>query len=464
MFGRTSAGHDLPLSVSFCGRPFARTVLFCLVVCWSVAYATQAYAHGRPPQVYQVLPSATDGNDLAFAATFGLAMPDGARVDAWRWSCASAQGRVSSEDPTVLAVDGGYLAATFRGLMRLDAGGCRTEVVDPAFERVFIDVQRGPDGAVWALTSDGGDTANGIFVSHDDGLTFEARAAEIEVMLFERLRISPSDPQVMYLSGANPATADRPEREMAVFRSGDGGATWTRFDVPRREDERAIFLLEVDPDDPMRLYAYVSRQPNAYLVPERVIRSEDGGVTWEDLFSIRGNFGAFALHGGRVYIGAIEAGGFDDPDTGEFFQPPQGLWGAAPGGTFEHLQDAFPVACLRSTAEGLWACSSSLTGPFDVGRSQDGGRTFEARFSLEQLSSANDCGGMERMYCAVEDRDLKDDYDLNICVDVPCTESAGGGCQASESSTGALWWAFYAIGWVAVRRRMGGGLRGRNAG
>lgn len=75
------------------------------------------------------------------------------------------------------------------------------------------------------------------------------------------LAVAPSAPEVVYSAGTR------------LFRSADAGRTWEPTGAP---EGSASCLLSVDAADPLRLYA---------LLPDRVLRSLDGGTSWETILS-----------------------------------------------------------------------------------------------------------------------------------------------------------------------------------
>jgi photosystem II stability/assembly factor-like uncharacterized protein len=114
-------------------------------------------------------------------------------------------------------------------------------------------------------------TARGPFRSTDRGDTWRALAwpdegAEVWTFLFH-----PRTPDMLY-AGAAPA---------AVYRSADGGDSWTRLDRFRAPGRVAmgfpcrVTRLAADPSAPSELYAG--------LEVDGVLRSLDGGDTWDDV-------------------------------------------------------------------------------------------------------------------------------------------------------------------------------------
>ena len=96
----------------------------------------------------------------------------------------------------------------------------------------------------------------------------------------ESIALSPSDPSVMYLAAGadfNPADGEAPTGSGRVLRSDDGGVTWTageqRFFVSGNQEYRQLGeRLGVDPQDPDHLFLGTRRQG--------LWESRDGGQTF----------------------------------------------------------------------------------------------------------------------------------------------------------------------------------------
>jgi photosystem II stability/assembly factor-like uncharacterized protein len=146
--------------------------------------------------------------------------------------------------------DGGWQRLT-GGLP--DDADVRAIAIDPRDARVvFAGTQYGP------------------YRSGDAGERWEAVSLPDRDAVVWSLAFDPRDPRTMY-AGTAPT---------AVYRSGDGGATWTRL-AGLRAPGRVVMSfptrvtrIAVDPTDPAQLYAA--------LEVDGVTRSLDGGQTWED--------------------------------------------------------------------------------------------------------------------------------------------------------------------------------------
>lgn len=413
------------------------------------------HAHGTPAEVYQIIPG--DTGMLSFATTYGLVLETDT---GWRWVCSGAMQRSPNERVSVVRASGGeFLGATFGGLRRAEPNACGGELASPLLDRIVIDIvadENTPD-VVWALTSDGRDTDNGVFRSMNGGETWSAVNDSVSTILFERLRIAPGNSDVLYLSGAFPRTESMPERRVFTYRSVDGGVTFESFEFPIAEGERNLYLLGVDPVLEDTVYARVVRSVESYDSPERLVVSRDGGETWETLLSFRSEISGFAQLDGRIYVSAPQLGSYEDRVTGEQVFPEMGLWASEDAGaTFEHLQDDASLTCLNAVDGELWACAAHTSGTWDVGRSADAGRTFEGVFALDELVGPVECPGPA--LCEVENADLIRDYALDICLSPPCVPVttpgvSGGGCSASTRQYRSIWGSLVGLGLLFFGRR-----------
>jgi photosystem II stability/assembly factor-like uncharacterized protein len=125
---------------------------------------------------------------------------------------------------------------------------------------------------------------DGIYKSVDGGRTWKHLGLR-ETERFSRVVIHPSQPQVVLAAAMGHAFGRNPER--GIFRSADGGATWTR--TLYVDDTTGASDVAIDPQDPNIVYAGMydyQRQPWHFRSGgpgSGLYRSSDGGVTWKKL-------------------------------------------------------------------------------------------------------------------------------------------------------------------------------------
>ena len=193
-------------------------------------------------------------------------------------------------------------------------------------------------------------TRNGVYKSTDGGETWD----RISTWRANALSIDPANPQVIVAAvsdgvirsadgGETWRSADglpaKPAKDVSsllraptgvmyvsywedcshLYRSTDGGATWSRVDIillaspldrcPRGSG-RTLLLLAVDPNAPATLYASVSFSSLSGL-----LRSSDGGVSWRPA-GLHRTVLSLALTPSSLYAGTSRGGVYRSDDRG----------------------------------------------------------------------------------------------------------------------------------------------------
>ncbi|TMQ71656.1 MAG: glycosyl hydrolase [Candidatus Eisenbacteria bacterium] len=106
------------------------------------------------------------------------------------------------------------------------------------------------------------------------------------------IAVAPSDPNVVYVGMGESCIRGNVSQGDGVYKSTDGGRTWTHLGL---ESTRQIGRIRVHPDDPQRLY--VAALGHAFgPSPDRgVYRSKDGGATWQRVLFVNDSTGAVDL-------------------------------------------------------------------------------------------------------------------------------------------------------------------------
>ena len=125
---------------------------------------------------------------------------------------------------------------------------------------------------------------DGVYKSTDGGRTWSHAGLE-KTMAIGRIRVHPSNPDVVYVAALGNPYGPNPER--GVFKSTDGGKNWTRAHFV---DERTGAVdLGMDPKDPDVLYAgfwEVFRTPHSLSSGgpgSGLFKTTDGGRNWTKL-------------------------------------------------------------------------------------------------------------------------------------------------------------------------------------
>jgi len=216
-----------------------------------------------------------------------------------------------------------------------DAGTTWTNVSDGVFEAGSVGAiavaESAPDvvyvGTGTACLRTNVSPGVGMYRSSDAGRTW-VHAGLRDAGQIARVRIHPGNPDLVYAAVVGNVFAPTPTR--GVFRSKDGGKTWQK--VLFVNDETGASDLALDPADPRVLYAgtwTVDRKPwtlDSGSKEGGIYKSTDGGDTWTRLggglpAGIVGRTGVAVARGrpGRVWA-LVEAAG----DEGGLFRSDDG--------------------------------------------------------------------------------------------------------------------------------------------
>jgi photosystem II stability/assembly factor-like uncharacterized protein len=191
----------------------------------------------------------------------------------------------------------------------------------------------GPEGRVYALTSDGlFESSGGIWQK----LPFPEMAAS--------LAVSPQDSQILYAGGVS----------MGIYRSTDGGRGWERvsagLDMPPGAALR-VTALEVDEEDPYRVVAATSYGIGNRFTASSVYESRDGGASWAKLVEANGLVTQLTPGQGAIYM--VGEGGL--VRYGEQVEP-------LPAASSDRLRVGLPpLAKLMSNPSGIQVLILVLT-------------------------------------------------------------------------------------------------------
>jgi len=192
------------------------------------------------------------------------------------------------------------------------------------------------DGGVWK-TDDYGRTWQPIFDSMPTGSIGD-------------VAVAPSNPNVIY--GGSGEGVQRPDLSVGdgMYKSVDGGKTWKHLGLA---DGYQIGGLAIDPKNENRVFAAVLGHPYGPNTERGVYRTTDGGATWTKVFYIDENTGTIQVtidptNSDIVYADMFEAR--QGPwENGEFTGPNSGLFKSVDGGNnWKRLEKGLP-----GKAEGL---------------------------------------------------------------------------------------------------------------
>lgn len=378
-----------------------------------------AAAHGRPAALGQLVASPEDPNRLVARGTWGLAISLNGGAT-WRWSCAAAYGvDARNEDPPLTVFRGGRLAvATFEGVFVSDGTGCDWGRPTGAPANTFvIDVVRGASSDEGYLVATAFEVDDRIFRTRDAGMSWQPVGDPIAGVLVDRIRAAPSDERIVYLSAAMPARAGE-AREVFTLRSGDAGESFARRLFALEPGETNLLLEGVDAADPSRLYARVTHF-GGELEPERVVRSIDGGDSWETILRIPDVGGVVFDADGALFVGSRLGGVHRSSDGGD---------------TFEQVS-SLTARCLMASEGSLWLCNDEAVDGRALSRSSDSGGSFAPVVKLREIVELLPCPACSEVgyTCPAWSPDVAFDLGLDAGVDAGFSDAGTGAPRDAEA-------------------------------
>ncbi len=222
------------------------------------------------------------------------------------------------------APDAIYVATASGGLFKsLNNGTSWSPIFDRVDAMMSIgDVAVAPSNpnVVWVGTGEANNRqssswGDGLYKSVDGGRTWRFMGLR-ETRHIGRIIIHPSDPDIVYVAAVGHLWG--PNAERGVFKTTDGGETWNK--VLYVNEQTGANDIVMDPQDPQALFASTyQRQRKAWGFNgggpgSGIYRSYDGGATWTRLSNglpagDKGRIGLDIFQGdGRIVYATVEAG------------------------------------------------------------------------------------------------------------------------------------------------------------
>ena len=122
-----------------------------------------------------------------------------------------------------------------------------------------------------------GAVSGGLWESRDAGRTWRPIFDGQPVNAIGALAVAPSDPAVLYVGTGEADMRSDITQGDGMYRSSDGGQSWTRIGL---DDSQQIGRILVDPRDPDRVFVAALGHPYGPNPERGVFRTTDGGRTW----------------------------------------------------------------------------------------------------------------------------------------------------------------------------------------
>lgn len=185
-----------------------------------------------------------------------------------------------------------YVGAASGGLWKTEDGGVNWKSImedKPVHSIGALAVAPSDPQIVWAGTGESFIRSNvsvgeGVWKSTDGGTTWNKMGLE-STFRISRVLINPSNPDVVYVGSLGHAYS--PQKDRGVFRTNDGGKTWTK--VLFVNDSTGVSDMVMDPNNPRIIFAGLwqldiktwGRQSGGK--GSGIFVTRDGGDTWKRL-------------------------------------------------------------------------------------------------------------------------------------------------------------------------------------
>jgi photosystem II stability/assembly factor-like uncharacterized protein len=229
-----------------------------------------------------------------------------------------------------------------------------------------------------------GTVAGGVWETTNQGESWHPIFDQEDIASIGAIAVAPSDPNVIYVGTGEPCLRGDISYGDGVYRSTDGGHTWTHLGLT---DTQHIARIVVDPENPD--IAFVAAVGHAYgpNAERGVFRTADGGKSWQKVLYVDENTGAsdlsMDLHNHRILLAAtwqvrrtpwsLVSGG---PGSGIYRSTDGGLtWKRITGGGLPTgVLGRIGVAISPADHNRIYALVEAEAG--GLYRSNDGGETW----------------------------------------------------------------------------------------
>jgi photosystem II stability/assembly factor-like uncharacterized protein len=188
-----------------------------------------------------------------------------------------------------------------------------------------------------------GYATGGVFKSVNNGTTFEPVFEEYSTASIGDIAIHPVDPDIVYVGTGEANNRQTSSFGDGIYKTSDGGRTFRNIGL---RETQTIARIVIDPKSPDTVYVAV---PGHLFGPNRergIYKSTDGGTTWTNVKFIDEDTGFTDLAIDPSDSSILYAASYQRRRTGCCFNgggPGSGLWKSADAGrTWTKLADGLP--------------------------------------------------------------------------------------------------------------------------
>lgn len=137
-----------------------------------------------------------------------------------------------------------------------------------------------------------GFSKGGVFKTTNGGITWNPIFDSQVFLSIGDVALDPSNPEIVYVGTGDMNITGIPFIGDGVYRSTDGGDSWTHLGL---EDQRVISEIIVDPTDPNKIFAATMGLPFEKNNDRGLYRSTDNGTTWEQVLFLSDSTGVIDI-------------------------------------------------------------------------------------------------------------------------------------------------------------------------
>lgn len=126
-----------------------------------------------------------------------------------------------------------------------------------------------------------GYSTGGAYKTVDGGESWAPIFDAYPTLSIGHIAIHPVDHETVYLGTGDPIISSLPHVGTGLYKSTDGGTSWEKSGL---EEQRIISKVEIDPNNPDRIFASSLGLPFTYNNSRGIYLSEDAGASWEKAY------------------------------------------------------------------------------------------------------------------------------------------------------------------------------------
>ena len=240
-----------------------------------------------------------------------------------------------------------------------------------------------------------GTAGGGVWKTADGGISWRpVTDGFVGTSSVGAVAVAESDPNVVYAGmGEHSIRGVTTSHGDGVYRSTDAGRTWTHMGLA---PTRAISRIRIHPSDPDLVYVAAQGSPFSPTPERGIYRSTDGGENWELVLHVDENTGASDLAMDRTNPRILYASMWDHDREPWYIRsggPGSGFWKSTDGGdTWEEINAGLPETMGKTAIDvspadpdRVWALVEAGEDVDGVYRSDDGGKSWALVSSERQL-------------------------------------------------------------------------------